>query len=276
MGPLLRIPLRASVEVDQDNIEKTRQLAADGYGFLILGTHFSWREGFDFIVQTQRYLPISDKPIVMPISLHQYERQKGLLDHFSAIAGITISPVGNEDAVKYGYELGAGLPEYARNTREALLAGGAAGIAIQTGRRNELELGQVKKQPLRFMLSATRTKPSSSVALLFLPMTPFEENVDYKAIYEKKNLFKKYDVRFGPIFTIAEMYQLLKGINTSLRSHPIALENADRPTITEITIDELALVILSIAVDPKYNHVPKELGQEFLIEYFFNPENRYQ
>lgn len=266
--PALLMP--ADVDIYDDDLTRARQLVREGNGLIIVGPHFSPRDGFEYLARPLALIPeLADKPIVAPITHYQYtdKKQRPVLTTLSKAAGVTLAPIVNRDAVekytKMGnteYENGMGMSQYALLAKEALEQGGAVALTPQAGRRDTLDLQHAKGQALRFLLRAVRANADSPIAFLFLPQSPLEKT-DYHAERNNLNITKKYDIRFGPVMTLKEMNGLLEGINGRLKNNTEGLQ-------TRLTLDELSLVIMAAAEDPDYNKIPREYIWEYIIEYF--------
>jgi hypothetical protein len=203
----------------------------------------------------------------MPISLHQFLREKKVAEPLAEKAGITMAPVVNEDAMEHKEEiarllgrevkLGEGIQQYARLIREAFARQSGAGIAPQGGRRITLELEQAKHRAIEFLIRKNRIKRSDKLAFLFISMGP-GFNADYQKIYNSLNPFKKWDITFLRTVTLDEMYDLLERSNEILADAPVEVGKY------ELTLDELALIILSLPMDDAYNRIPK--GYQELVK----------
>ncbi len=259
----------ADVDIVDNAPEKASKLINEGYGLIVLGAHFSRREGFELAIRPARYIKeILQGPIVLPISLHQDVHSKRLLDFVSHICAYTLAPVVNEDAMNRAQEiealigreikLGDGVFHYARMVNQAIKKRGTAGMAPQAGRRDTIELSQAKSKPLELLLRMM--KDNSKTAFLFMPMSPWK-SVDYSKTHNSYNFGKKYDIRIGPCLTYDEMIKMLGHINERLAAEQVEAGKY------KITIDELALIILSVAEDPAYNKVDRGYGLEYLMEY---------
>ncbi len=217
-----------------------------------------------------------DKPVVMPISFHQYIRARKLLDRVCQIFGITIAPVVNMDTVNEGENfdpetglelpIGTGIPVYAQLVSDVTQEGGAAGIAPQQGRRETIDLSQTKGRPIQYLLRTKGINRDAHLAFLFMPISPWDK-VNFKKIKGKYNLGMIYDIRLGPVLTLEQTYQMLDNINERLAKDPIV---AGDQKISKINLDMLIMTILSCAADTDYNRVPRELQNEFLMEYAIN------
>lgn len=260
----------AMIDIVDDATEKASALIQEGYGLIVLGAHFSRREGFELAIRPARYIKeVLHGPIVLPISLHQYVRSQGLLDFVGRVCAYTIAPVVNDDAMERAQEIEKligrkvnrldGVLDYARMVKSSLNLKGTAGMAPQAGRRATMELSQAKSRPLELLLRMM--KDNKKTAFLFMPMSPWKNGSDYHKLHDSYNFGSKYDIRLGPCLTYDEMISLLGHVNKRLAEEPVESGK------NSITIDELALIILSVAEDPDYSKVDKGYGLEYLMAY---------
>lgn len=77
-------------------------------------------------------------------------------------------------------------------------------------------------------------------------MTPFEK-VDFDKILDRYNFGMRYSTTLLTL-TVSEMYELLDKMNAKLRKDPVEGKK-------ELTVDQLAFIILSSGVHPLYNKI---------------------
>jgi len=260
----------ADIHVFPDSTDRASELIKEGYSIWFLGTHPTKREGLELIARPLQYVKeLAQLSMVMPISLHQFLKERSAIDPLSEMTGVTAAPVANEDAMEQqefirailgrDVKLGEGIQQYARLIREAFVHGSGAGIAPQGGRRKTLELDQAKHRAIEFLIRKNRIKRGDKLAFLFISMGP-GYNADYEKVYDKFNIFKKWNVTFLRTITLDEMYDMLDRANEILADSPVELGKV------EITLDELALIILSLPMDDNYNKIPK--GYQALLSSF--------
>lgn len=278
----------SDVEISDETAETINKLAADRYSFLVLGPHFSRREGFDYAMQSARLIPGGNKmPILMPISKHQYDGNGFILDLFAKISGITLAPIVNKDTVDHWKKqeqkngeklepnemkkLGYGFFKYVHMMSELIDLQGISGISPQTGRRTTLSAEQAKANTLETLLktvfhqkgkqlkkesSPTTLLPTleemireSKIAIMFMGIRP-AEGTDYEKIHKSYDLFKKHKISIGPILTINDVYRVRDVANGYLTAGGES---------GHITLDEVILAIMSDGVDQQYNRIDRNL-----------------
>ncbi|OGK14690.1 hypothetical protein A3C98_03620 [Candidatus Roizmanbacteria bacterium RIFCSPHIGHO2_02_FULL_37_15] len=261
VGLLNTLPIAPAEVYNVDySLQQASDLLRNGYKLWILGTHFSKREGPELAVRPAQYIAgLTRRPIVLPISLHQYFENQISVDLLSRITAVTILPVVNDDVMREENRLlieaklgrspekGEGARHYARLVNRATSQGGIAGIAPQAGRRQSLELSQAEVKAVEYLLALNRTQEHDKLAFLFMSMIPTSK-VDFGKIYQKYNLGMVYKIVFLTL-KLAKMYDLLAKMNLELTQNPI------EPGKFQITLDELALIILSLPIDSDYNKI---------------------
>lgn len=256
----------AEVDIIDNATEKASKLLSEGYSLWILGTHPSKREGIELIARPAHFVPdLVKHPIVMPISLHQYLEHKRLVDFLMRLTAAAIVPVVNEDTVeeankervekklKRKVKRGLGLRKYSELVKDAYHGGGIAGIAPQGGRRKKLDLSQAHLEPVKFLLDRNKIPRDGKLAFLFNSMVPLS-NEDPNKIYESYNFGVNYKVTFFTL-TLAQLYDILAKMNELLALNPI------EPEKSEITLDELVLIILSLPIGTDYNKINPGYGK---------------
>ena len=261
IGVLNTLPVAPTEVFDIDySLVQASDLLSAGYKLWVLGTHFSKREGPELAVRPVQYIPgLLSQPIVLPISLHQYFENQRSIDLLSGITAVTVAPVVNADVMEDGNRqrveeiLGRspenleGVRHYARLVKKVTDKGGIPSLAPQAGRRTSLELHQADAKAIEVLMALNQIREDDKLAFLFMSMIPSGE-VDFGKIYQKYNLGMVYKIVFLTL-KLAKMHDLLAKMNLELTQNPI------EPGKFQITLDELALIILSLPIDSDYNKI---------------------
>lgn len=136
-----------------------------------------------------------------PIAYHQYREAKGP----AAMFGVELAPLITDDTVKYLEKHGQAIPKrrtafsaYLRKAKEVLDQGGIVALAPQAGRRPNLE-ETATGRPIEALLGRTDNN------VVLLPIGFGLRGVKDYADARGYNLFKRYQMQIGRVFTKEEL-----------------------------------------------------------------------
>lgn len=207
-------PFRREIEDGSNGLSRAKELQKQGFGLVVLYTHFSKRDALEIINLIYRNPLMRKKRILAPIALHEYK--KWLFDKPGKVLDVTLCPVVTQDTIdkgkNEGHELGYGQEEYFQKAIQFLQNGDITIIAPQVGRREILGVPAKRARPIGTLIARIdRIIDFDKYAFLLVGLG-IKGAEDYKKEHvEGLNPLKTYQLNIGATFTREEVMGEVNG-----------------------------------------------------------------
>jgi hypothetical protein len=182
------------VIIDKKKIlPKIDREAKEGRGFVLVYTHFSYRDGIELTTSLVINNPVlRTREVISPLSFHQNNVIVRLL---TDMYHEKLYPIVNNDTlIRKGFEhlqKGQGMDKFINASAEAMKRGGIVMIATNAGRRERLDINDAQK-PLGYFMLGMQKKNLKNYGILIVSMS-----IEGAKSYNKKetgglNIGKKY------------------------------------------------------------------------------------